>query len=125
MRFVIDEDMPRSVGPALAELGHEVLDVREQDLRGASDEQVLRFAQQREACLITEDLGFGNVLRFPLGSHHGIIVCRFPSTLRSQTVVSEVLRGVSQLTESQLRGALAIVEVGQWRLRPAGAADLD
>ena len=117
MRFVIDEDMPRSLGPALVKAGHDVWDVRDHGLQGHADEEVFRFAQEHEACFITEDLGFANILRFPLNSHHGIVVGRFPSILPTRTVVAEVARSLETLAEEPLRGALIIVEIGQTRIR--------
>jgi hypothetical protein len=35
MTFLVDEDLPRSVGAVLREFGHEVVDVRDIGLRGA------------------------------------------------------------------------------------------
>lgn len=117
MRFVIDEDMPRSLGPCLAAAGHQVFDVRDHDLRGRSDEEVFRFAQEQEAVLITEDLGFGNLLRFPTGSHYGVVVGRFPSTTPCKTVVSEVVELFNKVTPADVAGALIIVALGQIRVR--------
>ena len=117
MRFVIDEDMPKSLASALIEAGHQALDIRDHGLRGSTDERVFQFAQQHGACLITEDLGFANILRFPLGQHNGIIVGRFPSRAQTQTVVTQVLQALETLTEAEVRGALVIVEIGQSRIR--------
>jgi len=117
MRFLIDEDMPRSLTDALIAAGHEAIDVREEGHRGATDHQVFELAQRCRACLVTEDLGFANILRFPLGSHQGIIVGRFPSILSTRTVVAEIVHVVQQIGEDRLRGALVIAEIGQWRIR--------
>ena len=78
-RFVIDEDMPRSTGVALVQEGYEVKDVRDQGRQESSDDEVYRFTQEEEAILLTGDLGFGNILKFPLGQHFGIVVARFPN----------------------------------------------
>jgi predicted nuclease of predicted toxin-antitoxin system len=117
MRFVIDEDMPRSLGPALVIAGHEALDVRDHGLRGKGDAAVFRFAQEHACALMSEDLGFGNLLKFPLSTHHGIVVGRFPSTLNTRVVVTEILRAIGSFTAETLRGCLVIVEVGQTRVR--------
>jgi len=77
--IAVDEDMHRSVAEPLKQLGHQVLDVRDHGLRGAADREIFAFAQQRKAVLLTADLGFANLLAFPMGSHHGIIVARFPN----------------------------------------------
>ncbi len=37
MRFLVDEDLPRSIDSLLQEYGHEAIDVRDIGLRGAND----------------------------------------------------------------------------------------
>ena len=117
MRFVIDEDMPRSLGPALASAGHEVLDVRDRGLRGRTDDEVFRYAQDQAAALISEDLGFANLLRFPLGTHHGIVVPRFSTSVPPKIVVEGTVRALAGLAPADIRGALIIVEPHQVRIR--------
>ena len=62
VRFVIDEDMPRSTGVALSSEGYEVKDVRDHGYRGLGDEEIYRLAQREKAVLLTGDLGFSNIL---------------------------------------------------------------
>ena len=119
MRFVLDEDMPRSLGRDLLSAGHEVLDVRDHGLRSHDDNDVFHFAQQNEAVLVSEDLGFANLLRFPLGMHSGIVVGRFPSNLSTTAIVKEILSAMSMFTPDDLSGALVIVEIGRVRIRRA------
>jgi len=66
IKFVIDEDMPRSTARALAERGFECLDIRDYGLRGKSDKEIFEFAQREKAILLTGDMGFGNIFFFPL-----------------------------------------------------------
>ena len=44
MRFLVDEDLPRSVSNLLRQHGHEAVDVRDIGLRGASDKEVAAYA---------------------------------------------------------------------------------
>lgn len=53
VRFVIDEDMPRSTGVALSSEGYEVKDVRDHGYRGLGDEEIYTFAQREKAVLLT------------------------------------------------------------------------
>ena len=78
MRFLVDEDLPRSLAVALRSAGHEALDVRDIGLRGHSDQDVFRAAQQRGAVLVSGDRGFANILSHPPGSHAGILIAHFP-----------------------------------------------
>ena len=119
-KFLIDEDMPRSTTVVLREAGHSVEDVRDVGLRGRSDQEVFQYAQAQGAVLLTADKGFSNVVRFPLGTHSGILVVRVPDELPTQTINHEVLRALHDLAGEDLAGLLMIVEVGRTRLRRAG-----
>ncbi len=115
--FLIDEDMPRSLAPALQQAGYDVEDIRDVGLRGKSDPEVFAYAQDHHRILITEDLGFSNILLFPLGTHAGIIVCRFPSYLPTQQVNQLIITGLVTLRGQDLDGILVIIEQGKIRVR--------
>jgi predicted nuclease of predicted toxin-antitoxin system len=117
LSVVIDEDMPRSLGPELSKQGYEVKDIRDYGLRGATDGEVFHFAQQERAVLMTGDLGFGNILRFPLGEHFGVVVARFPNEMSSQDVNRKIVGYLTALTEDDLRGNLVVVEPAKIRIR--------
>lgn len=74
-RFLIDESMPRSTTTMLRQAGYYAEDVRDIGLRGATDEAVHAYAQAHHLTLVTADKDFANVLRFPPGTHRGIISC--------------------------------------------------
>lgn len=118
-RFVIDEDMPRSTGRKLRAARYEVLDVRDHGLRGASDDRVFEFAQQQQAALVTGDSGFGNLLKFPLGSHHGIVIARFPNEMSTDEINRQLLSDILALQEKDFVGNLILLEPGRIRLKRA------
>jgi predicted nuclease of predicted toxin-antitoxin system len=119
-KFLIDEDMPRSTAVALRQAGHAALDVRDIGLRGHGDREIFQYAQAQDAILLTGDKGFSNIVRFPLGTHAGILVIRVPNELPTQTVNDEVLRALEDLEGEDLAGLLMIVEVGRTRVRRPG-----
>jgi len=116
-RFVIDEDMPRSTGKALQDLGYEVKDIRDHGLRGMDDERIYQFAQNNQAVLITGDLGFGNILRFPIGSHYGIIVVHFPNEMSTDEINRQLVQRLKEFIEDDFKGNLIIIEPGRVRIR--------
>lgn len=91
-----------------------VLDI---GLRGRSDEAILEHARLNSLVLVTGDLEFGNILRYPLGSHSGIVVSRFPNEVPSQTLNEAILEAVRHVDSGELTGNLLIVEPGKARLR--------
>jgi predicted nuclease of predicted toxin-antitoxin system len=118
-RFVIDEDMPRSTGVALMREGHEVKDVRDHGYRGAGDQEIYTFAQKERAVLLTGDLGFSNILKFPLGQHFGIVVARFPNELAPREINRELVNSLRGLGENDFKGNLIILEPGRIRIKRA------
>jgi predicted nuclease of predicted toxin-antitoxin system len=115
--FLIDEDIPRSTAGVLRRAGHEAEDVRDAGLRGHSDQEVFDYAQAQGAVVITADKDFSNILRFPPGTHSGLIVVRVPDELPTQQVNQELLRALADLAGEELTGLLVIVEVGRVRIR--------
>lgn len=103
--FLIDEDMPRSTAPALLDAGYDVADVRDVGLSGRTDHDVFRYAQTANATIISRDLDFANILSFPLGTHHGILVVRLPNEVHPRQVNAEVLRALTELGESTYRAS--------------------
>jgi len=116
-KFVIDEDMPRSTSSLLRDKGFEVLDVRDCGLRGSRDKEVFEFAQKEDAVILTGDLGFGNLLKFPVGSHSGIVIVHFPNEISAAELNNQISKELDNLTEDDLKGNLIILEPGKIRIR--------
>jgi predicted nuclease of predicted toxin-antitoxin system len=116
-RFLVDEDMPRSLARALREAGFEADDVRDVGLRGKPDERIFAYAMEHSLAILTGDLGFGNILRFPPNDHAGIIVCRFPNEWSPSKINEVVLTGVRSFIAEPLTASIVIIEPGRVRVR--------
>ena len=92
MRFLLDENVRREVGAWLRAAGHDVVE----SPRGLSDADVFRLAQAQQRVLITHDAEFANILRYPPGSHAGIIRLKFhpPSVAAMLPSLEALLRTV-------------------------------
>jgi len=117
LKFVIDEDMPRSTAKVLKSRGYEVLDVRDCGLRGKNDDEVFRFAQKEKAIVLTGDLGFGNILHFPVGSHSGIVIAHFPNEVSTSELNNQIIKAFDAIPDSDFKGNLVILEPGKIRIR--------
>lgn len=73
------------------------------------------FAQREEAMILTGDRGFGNILRFPLGNHFGIVVAHFPNEMPTVEINSLLLERFKDLSEEDFKGNLIIIE--PWKIR--------
>lgn len=117
MNAVIDEDLPRSLGTILSNLGFTVFDIRDYALRGSSDEKIFQFAQKQKAVLFSADLGFSNIINFPLGSHSGIVVLRFPNDMIVSEINKEIGRLLNELSSEDYNGSFIVVSPGRIRIR--------
>lgn len=115
--FLIDEDLPRSLAAALRREGLAADDVRDIGLRGQDDAGVFSHAQAGGFVLVSGDLGFANILRYPLGSHRGIVIARFPNEMPAVQVTRSVVAALRMLSEEDLRGNLVVISPGRIRLR--------
>lgn len=61
VRFLANENIPRSLVAHLRTLGVEVVTVVEIGFQGASDETVLQAAVERGLSILTQDLDFGRI----------------------------------------------------------------
>lgn len=120
MRFLVDEDLPRSTGDLLRRYGHEAVDVRDVGLRGAKDSQIASYAQSEGLCLVTGDLDFADIRNYPPGEYAGLIVLRLPRAATASFILS-LLESFVQRPNliAQVPGRLAIVEPGVVRIRAA------
>ncbi len=116
IRFLIDEDMPRSTAKVLRQAGFECFDVRDIGLKGAEDGVIYDWAQKENCIILTEDLGFSNTLRFPIGSHKGIVIGRFPNEMPTGTI-NKLLENLIVSIRDDLSGNLTIIEPGKIRIR--------
>ena len=117
--FLIDEDLPRSLSREMRAAGFDAVDVRDVGLRGRPDEEVLEHAVREHRAVVTADVGFGNILRFPLGEHGGIIVIRFPNEVPIRDLNREVLAAISWLGDDDMAGNVVTVLPGRIRIRRA------
>jgi predicted nuclease of predicted toxin-antitoxin system len=117
LKFLIDEDMPRSTMKSLKAMGYEALDVRDCGFKGASDEEIFKFAQQVGAVILTGDVGFGNLFRFPIGNHCGIFIAHFPNEVSTPELNKQLMKALETLTDTDFDGNLIILEPGRIRIR--------
>lgn len=117
MNAVIDEDLHRSLSQVLSSLNFNVFDIRDHNLRGSPDDKIFKFAQKKNAVLFSADLGFSNIFNFPLGSHKGICILRFPNEMGTNKINSQVQKLLEKLATKDYSGNLVILSPGKIRVR--------
>jgi predicted nuclease of predicted toxin-antitoxin system len=107
-RFLVDEPVARAVARGLAAAGHDVADVRDIGMRGATDDAIAARAKAESRLVISTDLDFANALRFPPKSHPGMVVVRMPDTVPPEEVAARVVTAIRDAIG--LDGAITIIE---------------
>jgi predicted nuclease of predicted toxin-antitoxin system len=119
VRFLIDANLPRAVIAVFQTHGHDTVFARDVGLSAATDEQLAAQARARGCALVTRDLDFADVRRYPPQQYAGIVVLRVPDDTVAAGIarVLDFFLGDQRLVES-LAGRLAIVEPERVRFRP-------
>lgn len=117
IKFVIDEDISRLTSKALVQVGYEVLDIRDYNLRGSSDDIIFKFAQDNKAILLTGDLGFANILKYPLDSHYGIVIIHFPNEVKTLLLNRILISSIAAFEQKDFTGSLIIIEPNKIRIK--------
>lgn len=92
------------------EAGHNVATVSEQRLGGTSDDGLIEVCRTEGRVLVTLDLDFSNVLRFPPERYAGIAVLRVPHPIEIETIRERVRILLQASEQEDLSGRLWIVE---------------
>jgi predicted nuclease of predicted toxin-antitoxin system len=84
VKFLLDENFPRSVAALLLEKGHETVDLRTVGLLGSSDTVVAEKAIEAGAVILTTDRDFFHTFPNIYAEHPGVVVIalRQPSRAR-------------------------------------------
>lgn len=122
MKFKLDENFGTRTQRLIVEAGHDVHTVHQESLSGAADQQLYERCCAEGRCLVTLDLDFADVVRFPPQPAGGIVVIRVPrnpSLGLLENLVKQFLQALSQMSVER---RLWIVEVGRIRIHQV---DLD
>lgn len=121
MKFKLDENLGTRTQDLFCAQGHDVQAVRNQELQGCADAHLYEVCCQEQRCLVTLDLDFADVVRFPPGRAKGIVVIRVPQN-PSLSLLEQIIRQFLEAsTRMQVDGRLWIVETGRVRIHESDA----
>ena len=124
MKLKLDENLSRHLAPMLAQFGHDVDTVADEGLLGKPDAEVAIAALQANRLLLTVDLDFSDIRRFPPGTHPGIIVFR----PRAAAGPLEINRFVESFVRTnlldELAGCLVVVDPARTRIRSVNDSEV-
>lgn len=110
MKAKLDENLGNRAVDLFLASGHDVATVTGQDLGGAGDEELIEACRIEGRTLVTLDLDFSNVLRFPPREYAGIAVLRVPHPIELDAIRQRVRVLLQAVENEDLSGRLWIVE---------------
>ncbi len=116
MKFKLDENFGRRTANIFREAGHDVHTIHEENMAGASDEQVYDHCIKEQRCLVTLDLDFSDVTRYQAHNTGGIIVIRLPRNPSLEALQTLVRQCLQALQKTDAHRQLWIVEPGHIRI---------
>lgn len=115
IKFLADENIAPRVVEALREEKFDVLSVYEENLSGASDEEILRLSQKENRTILTHDKDFGNLIRQPYQSHSGVILLRLKNQ-SPQNVINHIIPFLKKAGPPKIKGRLVVLQEGKVRI---------
>jgi predicted nuclease of predicted toxin-antitoxin system len=116
MKLKLDENLSRYLKPTLGALGHDVATAADEGLLSQPDPTVAAHAKREGRMLLTLDVEFGDLRKYPPGTHPGVVLFR-PPTYGPLTVNRLVTEFVRRVELPLLAGCVAVVEPARVRIR--------
>lgn len=116
MKFKLDENLGTRTLDIFRTQGHDAQTVVGEGLSGCADIPLFQVCQTEQRCLVTLDLDFSDVTRFPPKTSNGIVVIRVPRN-PSPVLLENLLRQfLDELSRTPINKHLWIVETGRIRV---------
>ena len=116
VKLKLDENLSRHLKQILSALNNDVTTAAEQGLLSKPDTTVAGTANREERMLLTLDLEFGDLRKYPPGHHPGIILFR-PRSFGPLAVNRFVEQFVQSADLHLFAGCVVVVEPSRVRVR--------
>ena len=119
MKFKLDENLGPTIKQIFQGAGYDVHTIFEQNMLGKQDIYIYEHCLREGYCLVSLDLDFSDIVRFPPVNTHGIVILRIPKRQSYELIQKLAQQFLLSLDDNQkyLRGSLWIVEPGRIRIR--------
>ncbi len=116
MKFKLDENISPQAAKVFTNHGFDVHSVRDEELTGCNDDHLISVCTVEQRILVTLDLDFSDIRKYPPSSYMGIIVLRTEKQSRNH-IISILERVIPILKKENIKGKLMIIEENKIRLR--------
>jgi len=116
MKFLLDANIPYSAREIFGK-NHNALHVKDLKLQNASDKEIIDWAKQNKAALISRDFDFANILNFPPKDYSGIIILKTPSFYTAFEIKRVLKNFIEEINSSLIPKSTIIVEETRFRIK--------
>lgn len=116
-RYLVDEDLPRSIIRMAGARGIDALHAIDAGIRGATDPVVMAWAASEGRTVVTADREMGNVFVYPPTKFSGVMLVRIPEFIGPDLRVERVVAALQEFSGVELAGTIVVVEAGRVRVR--------
>lgn len=116
-KLKLDENFSPSLAALLIEAGHDTETVLDEKLSGEPDDIIYKQSLNEGRCIVTLDLDFSDIIRFPAENTPGIIVIRPNRPITLEVLKSMAFQVIEALRQNSPENCLWIIEPGRLRIR--------
>jgi predicted nuclease of predicted toxin-antitoxin system len=125
MKFKLDENFGTRTQKIFRDAGHDIHTVRDEQLHGCSDVKLFEICGIEQRCIVTLDLDFSDVTRFPPEKAGGIAVIRVPKNPSLELLENLIRQFLQALLQMSIEKKLWIIEPGRIRIHQQQTEDED
>lgn len=116
MRFLLNMNVPRSLGRLLAARGHKCRHVGDIGMAQASDVAIMKEARANQEAIVTHDLDYGHLLAFSGEVRPSVVIFRLRNT-HLDNLFARMVSAWPEIEGPLEQGAIVILEDAALRIR--------
>jgi predicted nuclease of predicted toxin-antitoxin system len=116
-KIKLDENFPPDLIEIFETAGIDASSVLKQKISGIDDDNLYTLCIKEERVIVSFDLDFSNIIRYPADKTPGIIVCRIRKKMTLEDIKNLCSKLVLVIKSTELEGKLIIVEGNKIRIR--------
>jgi predicted nuclease of predicted toxin-antitoxin system len=116
MKLKLDENLSRHLKPILIGLDYDILTAADENLLSRPDTEIASAARNEHRMVLTLDIEFADLRKYPPGSHPGVILFR-PLSLSPLSVNAFITDFIGRTNLEKLAACVAVVDPVHIRIR--------
>lgn len=116
MKILLDENIPPVFVEKIKTIYPDSIDIYDINYSGKSDKQIYEYLMDHQYVLLTFDLDFADIRKFPPENVEGIIVLRFRNK-KILNLMTNTISYLSKLNKLDYKGSLVIFQNSGIRIK--------